>query len=334
MPRQDAGLTDGEGGGVVQTQARSHGQPLGRAPGERNEQGDPADQVRRRPVQQQIALPAQGGDSGHAIRRRSTRPPSTSVLVRPERPPPQSPASTRPTLRPRVTASSARPPDDAATHDEHVQVGCSQLGGGGVGDGHGRSGGGGGPCDRRDPRGAAPLADDDLDPLELLDLGVAGGGHRLAQRPDQIHRPVGHRRRSEQDLLELPTTLNRPARLAAGCRARPRLPSGSPGRVPRRPGPAATRPSPRPRRRRWPWRCRRSARPTRRRSRARSARRTRRGSPGGPRRRRRPPTPSARPHRARTGWCARRPHRNRPAPRPPRSASGAARPGRSRSRPR
>src|SRR4051812_12903942 len=41
---------------------------------------------------------------------------------------------------------------------------------------------------------------DDLDPLELLDLRVAGGGHRPAQRADQVHGAVGDPRRTEEDL--------------------------------------------------------------------------------------------------------------------------------------
>src|SRR3954469_4245337 len=34
--------------------------------------------------------------------------------------------------------------------------------------------------------------DDDLAPLELLELGVAGGRHRAAQRAHQVHGAVGH----------------------------------------------------------------------------------------------------------------------------------------------
>src|SRR6478735_4803265 len=48
----------------------------------------------------------------------------------------------------------------------------------------------------------APLLDDDLHPLELLELGVAGGGHRPAQCTDQVHGAVGDPRGPEQDLLE------------------------------------------------------------------------------------------------------------------------------------
>ena len=64
MPGEHPRLTDGEGRGVVQAQPRTHGEPFHRTAGERNQQGDPADQVRRRAVQQQIALAAQGGDGG------------------------------------------------------------------------------------------------------------------------------------------------------------------------------------------------------------------------------------------------------------------------------
>ena len=46
------------------------------------------------------------------------------------------------------------------------------------------------------------LADDDLDPLELLDLGVSGGRHCLAQGADEVHGAVGDRGRAEQDVLE------------------------------------------------------------------------------------------------------------------------------------
>src|SRR3954451_11874743 len=51
-------------------------------------------------------------------------------------------------------------------------------------------------------RGTRWLLDDDLDALELLELGGAGRGHRAAQRPDQVHRAVGDVRGAEQDLLE------------------------------------------------------------------------------------------------------------------------------------
>jgi len=44
--------------------------------------------------------------------------------------------------------------------------------------------------------------EDDLDPLELLEVGVSGGGHRLAQRPDQVRRAVGDGGRTVEDLLE------------------------------------------------------------------------------------------------------------------------------------
>src|SRR3712207_9328975 len=41
-------------------------------------------------------------------------------------------------------------------------------------------------------------ADDDLHPLEPLDVGVARGGHRLAQRTDEVHRAVGNRGRDRK----------------------------------------------------------------------------------------------------------------------------------------
>src|SRR4249919_1167229 len=44
--------------------------------------------------------------------------------------------------------------------------------------------------------------DDDLDALELLELGVTGGRHRAAEGADQVHRPVGDAGGTEEDLLE------------------------------------------------------------------------------------------------------------------------------------
>src|SRR4029077_17710939 len=52
------------------------------------------------------------------------------------------------------------------------------------------------------------LLDNDLDPLELLELGVAGGGHRPPQGADEVHGAVGHPRGAEQDLLERPDALH------------------------------------------------------------------------------------------------------------------------------
>src|SRR5690606_5805820 len=46
------------------------------------------------------------------------------------------------------------------------------------------------------------LLDDDLNALELLELGVAGRGHRPSQRTDQVHGAVGQLRGPEQDLLQ------------------------------------------------------------------------------------------------------------------------------------
>ena len=53
------------------------------------------------------------------------------------------------------------------------------------------------------PPGNSWSADDDLDPLEFLDFGVTGGRHRLAQSSNQIHRPIGHRGRAEQNVLQI-----------------------------------------------------------------------------------------------------------------------------------
>ena len=66
MTAQHARLTEGEGRRVVDAQRRPHGQSLRRPPGERNQQRHRADQMRRRTVQQQIPLPAQGGHGRHA----------------------------------------------------------------------------------------------------------------------------------------------------------------------------------------------------------------------------------------------------------------------------
>src|SRR3977135_700903 len=51
----------------------------------------------------------------------------------------------------------------------------------------------------RDGRG-----DDDLRLLELLDRGVAAGGHRELERPEEVHRAVVDLGRAEQDLPERP----------------------------------------------------------------------------------------------------------------------------------
>src|SRR4029453_8012091 len=47
-------------------------------------------------------------------------------------------------------------------------------------------------------------ADDDLDPLELFDLGITGGRHRLAQGTRQVHGAVWDRGRAKQDVLQIP----------------------------------------------------------------------------------------------------------------------------------
>src|SRR3954447_26604296 len=44
-----------------------------------------------------------------------------------------------------------------------------------------------------------PSLDHDLDALELLELGVARGRHRAAQRADQVHGAVGDPGRPEED---------------------------------------------------------------------------------------------------------------------------------------
>src|SRR5918992_4142660 len=48
----------------------------------------------------------------------------------------------------------------------------------------------------------AGLLDHDLDALELLELGVAGGGQRALQGADEVHGAVGHPGGTEEDLLE------------------------------------------------------------------------------------------------------------------------------------
>src|SRR5271155_5922881 len=49
---------------------------------------------------------------------------------------------------------------------------------------------------------AGGIGDDYLDALDLLEAGVAGRGHRPAQRAHQVHRAVGNGRRAVQDLLQ------------------------------------------------------------------------------------------------------------------------------------
>src|SRR5690606_12700629 len=44
--------------------------------------------------------------------------------------------------------------------------------------------------------------DDDLDALELLEVGVPGRGHRAPQRADEVERAVRLAARAEQDLLQ------------------------------------------------------------------------------------------------------------------------------------
>src|SRR5687768_12183845 len=59
------------------------------------------------------------------------------------------------------------------------------------------------------------VLDDDLDALELLELGVARGGHRAAEGADEVHGAVGDAGGAEHDLLERPDGLEADA-LAAG----------------------------------------------------------------------------------------------------------------------
>src|SRR5690625_865692 len=53
---------------------------------------------------------------------------------------------------------------------------------------------------RRSGRGSG--GGDDLDPLELLEVQVAGGGHGMAQGADQVGGAVGPHGGAEQDLFE------------------------------------------------------------------------------------------------------------------------------------
>ena len=96
----------------------------------------------------------------------------------------------------------------------------------------------------------AGIGDDHLDPLELLQVGVASRGHGAAQRPDQVHRAV--RRRSTGRAGSAPA-----CRWCRRCTRRAARQFGVVGlaapvvaaarRLARR-GRAASRPSPRPRR--------------------------------------------------------------------------------------
>ena len=132
MPGEHPGLTDGEGRGVVQAQPRTHGESFHRTAGERDQQRDPADQVRRRAVQQQIALAAQGGDGG------DTDPTEVDQATVHQGAGPAGSATAPVTgidqSDPEATGDRVQGDpgaDDAATDDEHVEVGGSQLGGGG-----------------------------------------------------------------------------------------------------------------------------------------------------------------------------------------------------------
>src|SRR5690606_38668850 len=72
--------------------------------------------------------------------------------------------------------------------------------------------------------------DDDLDALELLEVGVAGRSHRAAQRTDEVERAVGRAAGAGAGLLERPR------------RAHARAPAGRELGVvrPGSPGPALT----------------------------------------------------------------------------------------------
>src|SRR4249920_2755201 len=143
-----------------------------------------------------------------------------SLLDRDEVPEPKSRASARPTVSPRVAASSATPAP--TTPPPTTRTWCSVSAS--AASAAARSAGpslavtpapaitfrtyrprppvasAGAP---RRPR-AARLAGchHDLDPLEFLQVRVAGCRHRLAQRPHQVHRPVGHGGRAVHDLLQ------------------------------------------------------------------------------------------------------------------------------------
>ena len=94
--------------------------------------------------------------------------------------------------------------------------------------------------------------------LELLERLVAGGGHRRAQRAEEVERAVVLVRGTDEDLGQRgPVDPRSPARRAAASGGTWPCPSGTRGRAPRRPRRAASRSSPRRRRTRSPWRRRR-----------------------------------------------------------------------------
>src|ERR1700712_2311482 len=64
------------------------------------------------------------------------------------------------------------------------------------------------------PRGPSP--DHQVDALELLEVAVAGLGHRPLQRAEQVGAAVGGLRRAEQHLLQAAGRLDRRGGAAAG----------------------------------------------------------------------------------------------------------------------
>jgi hypothetical protein len=88
------------------------------------------------------------------------------------------------------------------------------------------------PAVRASRRRPAGSLDDDLDPLELLELGVAGGGHRPAQRADQVHGAVGHAGGPNRISSSVPTVLELDALPRAARGGAPRAPvEAAAGRV-------------------------------------------------------------------------------------------------------
>src|SRR5580704_9538571 len=141
-----------------------------------------------------------------------------SLLERDEVPEPKSPASTRPTVRPRETASRATPAP--TTPPPTTRTWCSVAAS--AVSAAARSAGPSlvvevaglpfpcwpfpGTADRppgqtRISARRGTLRHHDLHALELLQVGVAGGSHGPAQCAHQVHRAVGDRRRAMQDLL-------------------------------------------------------------------------------------------------------------------------------------
>src|SRR3954453_10660992 len=82
------------------------------------------------------------------------------------------------------------------------------------------------------PLPGSPSPDHEVDPLEFLEVAVAGLGHHPAQRPEQVGPPVGGLGRAEQHLLERPGRRQRCRRATAGQPGvrRPRVPPAAAGR--------------------------------------------------------------------------------------------------------